>query len=271
MFLGAVAVVVSLFGVLTLSSCSIFGTDAEISYKDAEGGKALSRYEGNSTNDTFVIPDEVDGVPVVELLDFSVAASETLRHLTIGKNVKVISGRAFCGSVKLVDITVAEGNEHFVSKDGVLYTADMKELVCYPNERQSGGAIADSFVVPDSVERIGQAAFYSCNKLKSVAFGANVKEVGNNAFIKCTALESLSLNEGLSIIGDDAFSFCDAVKTLTLPSTLTKIGNYAFFSQESKLENFVTKCDLSKVDCGDNWKPTKNGMKSGTVEPTYAG
>ena len=49
----------------------------------------------------------------------------------------------------ITDILVAEGNEAFISIDGVLFTADGKELLLYPT-----GRMEETYIVPEGTERI---------------------------------------------------------------------------------------------------------------------
>ncbi len=229
----------------------------------------LYRYEGNSTNDTLVIPDEIDGQPVVALDSFSVAASENVKFVVIGKNVTSIDRRAFCGSLHIEKYTVDEENPSYKSVDGVLFSKDGKKLLAYPNARKDGeGKTVTEYAIPDTVEEIGETAFYFNNSLEKVIFPASLQKIDDYGFIKCSALTEIVLNEGLTEIGVDSFSFCDAVQKIVLPSTLQKIGDYAFFSQSSnKNLVFQANCLQANVQCGTDWKPSVNGLKSGEITP----
>lgn len=89
----------------------------------------------------------------------------------------------------------------------------------------------ETIVIPDSVEIIGSAAFYSCKELTTVEMsGNNLKELGIKAFYCCGNLTSIDLsNSSLEEIGESAFSDCTSLKSVTLPDTLKKISYNAFF------------------------------------------
>lgn len=115
------------------------------------------------------------------------------------------------------EITVAGGNESFCSVDGVLFTKDMKKLLCYPCGKQ-----AKTYIVPEGVEVIGAFAF-QCNQfLEKVILPSTNKIIEWKAFSFCEKLSEIFLPDGLEIIEEDAFEFCN-IKHLTLPKSLKKI------------------------------------------------
>jgi len=83
-------------------------------------------------------------------------------------------------------------------------------------------------VIPDSVESIGQKAFYRCEKLTSVKIGNSVTSIGESAFYYCTNLTTLTFGDSLLFIDDYAFSECHRLAKLTLPNGLRPIGKGAF-------------------------------------------
>ena len=115
------------------------------------------------------------------------------------------------------EITVAGGNESFCSVDGVLFTKDMKKLLCYPCGKQ-----AETYTVPEGVEVISAFAF-QCNQfLEKVNLPSTLKIIEWKAFSFCEKLSEIFLPDGLEIIDEDAFEFCN-IKHLTLPKSLKKI------------------------------------------------
>lgn len=115
------------------------------------------------------------------------------------------------------EITVAAGNESFCSVDGVLFTRDMKKLLCYPCGKQ-----AETYIVPEGVEVIGAFAF-QCNQfLEKVNLPSTIKIIELKAFSFCEKLCEIFLPDGLETIDEDAFEFCN-IKHITLPKSLKKI------------------------------------------------
>lgn len=253
--------------IVGLTGCDLFSTDDEITYKDVDGGVALSGYEGNSSHDRLDIPDEYEGKPVVEISEYGVSACEYLSYITIGKNVKEISPRAFCGTNKVVSFTVDADNPYFCSVDGVIFSKDMTVLVAYPNYRAQDG----EYVIPDGVKTIRSCAFFMCDSLKKVVFPASVEKVEEFAFFKCEKMEHVELNEGLKIVERDGFSFSEGLVELHLPSTIETIGDYGFYSKTSKITSFTTKKRVEQINCGKNWRPQTTGMENSALSPQYVG
>ena len=111
--------------------------------------------------------------------------------------------------------------------------------------------------IPDSVTKIGYAAFAGCTSLKefkgkyatedgrslivdntliayAYASGTtytipdSVTEIGNSAFSFCTSLTSVNIPDSVTTIGRSAFNNCDSLTSVNIPDSVTTIGNFAF-------------------------------------------
>lgn len=112
-----------------------------------------------------------------------------------------------------------EGNPRYSSRDGVLFSADGKTLISYPNGRKDThydvpagvetirrGAFSDdemnlplkTISLPIGLRRIEDYAFDGCGRLQSLTVPLTVTELGEKAFYDCVSLERLSLPPGLS-------------------------------------------------------------------------
>ena len=133
-----------------------------------------------------------------------------LTSLTLGDGVEDIGNYAFYGCTRLASVTipvlatniglgafgfcpsltqfqVADGNTHFASENGVLFSEDKTTLVCCPGGR------AGAYEVPSSVTAIGEEAFYFCSRLASAVIPDSVTNLGNNAFWRCDGLKRLEV------------------------------------------------------------------------------
>lgn len=81
---------------------------------------------------------------------------------------------------------------------------------------------------PDTLQRIGYAAFQDCKKLKEVTLPGKLHRLDDRAFFGCTSLASVHFNDGLETIGNRAFSNCIALKKISLPATVKAIGDRSF-------------------------------------------
>ncbi len=271
-------------------------TELELKYEEVEGELHVNKYYSTSADRALVIPDTAvneDGetLPITALGEFSVSNSGYLEELFIGANIKAIHAWAITNCERLSKITVDENNPYFTSKDGVLYNKDMSVLLCYPNmcfyefECDENGAIKrDSnnvriaeknehngvFALPDSINTIGENAFYKCSKLTKIEFTENLRDIKEKAFFKCKGLKSIELKEGIKNIGVDAFAFCDnAEGEIRIPSSCEKIGKYAFFSNSSLVSQVLIEAPEGHILLDESWLPNKKGTNGKPVAFSY--
>ena len=69
---------------------------------------------------------------------------------------------------------------------------------------------------PDSLVTIGDRAFASDVRLKTIKFGSGPLSIGEEAFAGCTSLEELEIPESVIEIGKDAFKGCSSLKKVIL-------------------------------------------------------
>ena len=85
-----------------------------------------------------------------------------------------------------------------------------------------------SVTIPNSVEIIGDFAFYKCVHLKSIFLSDNLKEIRGQAFSGCTTLTEIVIPNNVNVIGDAAFQNCGSLYSIELPNNITSIGANAF-------------------------------------------
>lgn len=73
--------------------------------------------------------------------------------------------------------------------------------------------------LPDSVQYIGNYAFYACGQLASVTFGSGLVSIGEGAFRECYSLTSVTIPANVTYIGADAFWNCNALSSMTFEQT----------------------------------------------------
>lgn len=108
-----------------------------------------------------------------------------LTNVVIGAGVTNIGLTSFVGCTRLPAFDVADENQAFASRDGVMFSRDGSTLVCCP------GGKAGVCSIPDGVESIGPYALAWCAKLKSVSVPSSLQSVGDYAFFYCSAMDTL--------------------------------------------------------------------------------
>lgn len=252
----ALLIVLTLFVSVVFSGCGEeFGVQkADIKYKIQDGAAIVTELPNKTDVTEIQIPDEYENLPVTEIADFAGCNLESVVKISIGKNVEEIGAWAFENNQSLKEFSVDENNEHFCSKDGVLYTKDMTSIVFYPP------AGATECTIPEGVQSISTKAFYKCDKITSITLPSTLMDIETQAFFKCSSLEKIDLPDKLIYIGKDAFSYCEGLTEITIPATTEYIGEYAFFNCRS-LKTVNMECKKDFVKLRTKWQPTDNGIE----------
>lgn len=147
-----------------------------------------------------VIPDMLDALPVTGFgTIFSPGQGGTaITSLSGGKNVSVITDRAFENCASLTSVIIGDG------------VTSIGWRAFYNDASLTGVTIGKS------VTTIGQAAFWSCIGLLNVTIPNSVTTIGVSAFTRCETLTSVIVGNGVNIVGEQAFAFCDQLSSLTL-------------------------------------------------------
>ena len=190
-----------------------------------------------------IIPDAVskDGnvYDVTNISSYAFNRCSKLRKITVGDNVQKISEGAFSLSglskihigkqvqkiettwlvpfegTKLEEITIDPENRFYTVKDGVLFTADMSELVRYPSQDTR-----TEYTIPDSVTKISQYAFESVRNVKNMMIPSGVEEIGAAAFEAAAALYPVQDLRNVKRLGAMAFADVKNLRMILLGENL---------------------------------------------------
>ena len=80
---------------------------------------------------------------------------------------------------------------------------------------------------------------HKCEYLTHATIPESVKKIGDAAFKFCRSMENIVIPQGVTSIGSYAFSSCDSLKLMTIPSSVETIGEYAFNNCNSLSGIFV--------------------------------
>ncbi len=278
MVLGSVAVGGSGFpGVLGVkASAEEFGTYEGLDYVIEDGKVRIYDYSGK-TDGTVTVPAEIDGYPVIVIDSYVFSGRGNITEVVLPNSITDIGDGAFrnCTGLKTINIpdsVTAIGENAFYGVSNICYSEDMKATgtpwgaltvngvydgdflfadaektkltkysgsdegkITVPDTVESIGDMAfygcegiTGIVIPDGVESIGEGAFYGCSSLADVVIPDSVTDIGSAAFAECSALCTVTLGNGIKSLGEGAFYKCELLTDIIIPDSTEVIGRLAF-------------------------------------------
>ena len=179
--------------------------------------------------ESFVVPDEIDGYPVVAI-EAGAFQFAPVTKVVLPKTIKFIDSWAFDGCIHLDEITLPERLE-YIGIYAFSGTALEKIELNYPNISILPNTFDGCDKLTDAtlnVKSIDTMAFFNCESLRNIAFGDSVEKISSQAFMNCGAIENINFPASLKAIGTGAFkafyNFGTGIKSITIPPTVEIIG-----------------------------------------------
>lgn len=229
---------------------------------------AITNYNGGETK-TVEVPSTIGSKTVIAVISENnlpvFAVDDCIEKIIFPKTIKELSGCICQDTTALVFFEVEEGGT-FVSKDGVIFTADEEILVLFPSNRSG------SYSIPYKTKVIGQYAFFgsclsevicseSMETISDYAFlnarinNINLKKItsiANNAFAGCIELQKFEVGKSEKFFTEDGVIYNHDVTELLLfpankdlvnglfliPETVERVSEYAF----SSVKNIEIRC-----------------------------
>lgn len=222
-------------------------------YKSIDGvlfskdGKTLVMYPIGKKGSSYNIPNFVTDIGVLSFRQSSLESLQIPANVTIIKdhalsecrNLKKLyisngltsmeyGAEALRGCVSLEEVITDSNNEYYKSIDGVLFTKDGKQIVCYPAAKTQS-----EYEVPTGVESIGICAFYSCSNIVNISLPDSVNYLNNDAFNRCEKLKKIQIPNSVKRLGFQAFSCCYSLESVNIPTSVSDIEYHCFYGCKS--------------------------------------
>ena len=129
----------------------------------------------------------------------------------------------FIGCTALESIEVDADNPIMSSDGGVLFNKDKTRLYGYP-----AGACQKTYIVPETVIRVGSGAFRHSQYLTTLIIPNNVTHIGGSLCSNSVNLKMVRLSENINLIEAYSFEWCEKLRLLDIPESVQSFGEYVF-------------------------------------------
>ena len=153
-----------------------------------------------------------------------------LTHVTLGASFAGLDNWTFgirgTESRALANIDVSPDNNNYCSIDGIVYSKDATKLILVPKGHEFPNGV---YTFPESVNEIGDYAFFSARNLKSVTIPDTITKpeygweegtptLPRKAFQDCVNLEYIDIGNSIKWIDESeaVFNGCNALRTIKI-------------------------------------------------------
>lgn len=189
----------------------------------ADHTATVANYDNNTPDGVIDIPDTVisGGQPyTVTAIGYSAFGSLStpinVSSVFIPATVLSIGDSAFIYCDALTTVTFAENSQLKSIGRGAFWGSEQ----VYPRFKE--------IQIPDSVETIGNGAFYDCRDLERITLPSALQTLSTVTFYNCTALSEVTFPASLKTIENSAFSGCRNLSEVELPASLKAIQSSVF-------------------------------------------
>ena len=213
--------VVSINELFGYSLTEMFSSPGEdVSYELIVGinpfrGTSIERIVVEEGNKFFKSVDDKVLLSIDGKILYTYAAGDAAESYTIPSGVEIVGAGAFILSENLKTVVIPNGVKTIASSAFA----------------ESG---ITSITIPESVDKIGVAAFADCKSLVSVYFGegSNIQNIYGYSFYGCDSLKEISLPDTIKTIGEYAIANCPSIDTLIFKNDI-EFGKRAFQGSEA--------------------------------------
>ena len=241
---------VSSIGRNALSYCNrlekIEVAEGNESYKSQEGvlfnkdQSRLIQYPRNKLG-PYIVPSTVTAID-----GGAFGLCKGLTEITFPQSLKSIGSKAFelCDGLRIIRIPAAvekidhpnssfercrnleafvveKDNQHYASRDGVLFDKNLTRLIQCPAKK------CGAYVVPEGVESIANSAFSYCRGLTNILLPDSLVSIGTLAFDECDGLKAVTIPDAVESIGGFAFSNCGGLTNIIISASVQNAKSWS--------------------------------------------
>lgn len=163
-----------------------------------------------------------------------------IKEFTIPNTIKEIGESVFenCKKLEVVNWNLEEIPRYTFYRCKALKTVNLSSELHTIKRKAFTNTAIETFIIPDSVNKIEDAVFSNCKKLEQLTFSKNIDTIPSNIVKGCKKLNEIVINEGTTTIGAYAFANCK-VNNIVIPTSVTKIKAKAFYGTKGIKEIII--------------------------------
>ena len=164
-------------------------------------------YKYNGTAASVAIPSTLGGQPVIEIYCSAFEGNKALQTVTIGESVNLIAINAFKNCTGLQTVLIAK-NVEAIDGDAFLGCSALKSVTFQKGSKLvsieygvfNGCTSLNNFTIPETVEIIGDWAFYNCDSMTDIVIPDSVTTLGAGAFFGCNSLVNATIGNSIETL-----------------------------------------------------------------------
>lgn len=183
--------------------------DSYITFGYRDDGIVITECQKEMKGD-LVIPDELDGKPVIAIGEGAFYQVTGLTSVTMPETVTEIGPGAFycCEALRSVNLP-----------KGLTSIGESAFYQC---------ASLQSVQIPDGITTITDSCFSLCYSLTELTFPKNLEVIEAQAFYGTGQMDELVIPDTVTDIGELAFYYWNRITTVTIPKSVRNMGDYVF-------------------------------------------
>lgn len=201
---------------------------------------------------------------ISEIKDYTFYNCSALKYVALSQRVKRYGIESFanCTSLESVGATT---DLQIIDTAAFLNCYSIKEFYFANVKKIANGAFMNCIAItkvsiPNSVEDIGENAFFGCQELEDITLGSGIKTIKSYTFASCINLRKIEIPDNVLNVEQNIFEGCNSFKAIIMPkafSISSMFGNtspalsHIGLTQETKLnwdnETFRNKATLKYI------------------------